>query len=48
VLGQFERPFILFEGDRPAYLFGASGDGPGGFQNMTRSGIQVIPLGDGL
>jgi hypothetical protein len=48
VLGQFERPFILFKDDRPAYLFGASGNGPGGFQNMTRSGIHVIPLGEGM
>ncbi len=48
VLGQFERPFILFENGRPAYLFGASGDGPGGFQNMTRTGIHVIPLKSGL
>lgn len=44
VLGQFERPFIFFENGRPAFLFGASGDGPGGFANMTRTGIHVIPL----
>lgn len=43
-LGQLERPFILFENGRPAYLIGAVGDGPGGFANMTKSGNLVIPL----
>lgn len=43
-MGQLERPFILFENGRPAYLIGAVGDGPGGFANMTKSGNLVIPL----
>lgn len=43
-MGQLERPFILFENGRPAYLFGAVGDGPGGFDKMTKSGNIAIPL----
>jgi hypothetical protein len=43
-MGQLERPFILFEDGRPTYLFGAVGDGPGGFENMTKSGNIAIPL----
>jgi hypothetical protein len=43
-MGQLERPFILFENGRPAYLFGAVGDGPGGFDKMTTSGNIAIPL----
>ena len=43
-MGQLERPFILFENGRPAYLFGAVGDGPGGFDHMTTSGNIAIPL----
>lgn len=43
-MGQLERPFILFENGRPAFLFGAVGDGPGGFDKMTTSGNIAIPL----
>lgn len=43
-MGQLERPFILFENGRPAFLFGAVGDGPGGFANMTESHNLAIPL----
>lgn len=43
-MGQLERPFILFENGRPAFLFGAVGDGPGGFDKMTNSGNIAIPL----
>ncbi len=42
--GQLERPFILFEHKRPAYLFFATMDGPGGFNNATRSWNMVIPF----
>lgn len=42
--GQLERPFILFEEGRPAYLFFATMDGPGEFENSTRSWNMVIPF----
>lgn len=42
--GQLERPFILFENQKPAYLFFATMDGPGGFNNATRSWNMVIPF----
>ncbi|MCI1646860.1 MAG: glycoside hydrolase family protein [Bacteroides sp.] len=42
--GQLERPFILFEHGKPAYIFFATMDGPGGFENATRSWNMVIPL----
>jgi hypothetical protein len=43
-MGQLERPFLLMENGRPAYLFAATGDGPGGFANMTQSFNVAIPL----
>jgi hypothetical protein len=43
-MGQLERPFLLIENGRPTHLFAASGDGPGGFANMTRSFNVCIPL----
>lgn len=42
--GQLERPFILFGNKRPAWLFFATMDGPGGFNNATRSWNMVIPF----
>ncbi len=42
--GQLERPFILFEDGKPAYIFFATMDGPGGFENATRSWNMVIPI----
>ncbi|MEG0807554.1 MAG: glycoside hydrolase family protein [Alistipes sp.] len=42
--GQLERPFILFEAGRPAYLFFATMDGPGEFENSTKSWNMVIPF----
>lgn len=42
--GQLERPFTLFENDRPSYLFFATMDGPGGFENATHSWNVVIPI----
>lgn len=42
--GQLERVFILFENNLPAYLFFATMDGPGGFNNATKSWNMVIPL----
>jgi hypothetical protein len=44
-MGQLERPYLLLDPKgRPAYLFAASGDGPGGFANMTMSFNMAIPL----
>jgi hypothetical protein len=43
-LGQLERPCVLIENGRPAYLFAACGDGPGGFANMSQSFTVAIPL----
>lgn len=42
--GQLERPFILFENGKPTYIFFATMDGPGGFENATRSWNMVIPI----
>ncbi len=44
VLGQLERPFVLMENGRPAWLYAACGDGPGGFSRMTSSFTLCIPL----
>ena len=44
--GQLERPFILFEDGKPAYIFFATMDGPGGFENASRSWNMVIPIKD--
>lgn len=43
--GQLERPFILFDKEgNPTHIFFATMDGPGGFENATRSWNMVIPL----
>ena len=42
--GQLERPFILFENGKPAYIFFATMDGPGGFENASNSWNMVIPI----
>ena len=42
--GQLERPFILFENGVPTYAFFATMDGPGGFENATRSWNMVVPI----
>lgn len=42
--GQLERPFIFFEDGKPAYIFFATMDGPGGFENATHSWNMVIPI----
>jgi hypothetical protein len=48
-MGCFERPQVLMENGRPAYLFAAMAEGPtgkpGGFANITRSWTGVVPLG---
>jgi hypothetical protein len=43
-LGRFERPFVYFEDGRPAYLFGASADGPGCFTHASRTWNLGIPI----
>lgn len=43
-MGQLERPFLLIENGRPAFMFAAAGDGPGGFANMTETFNVAIPL----
>ncbi len=43
-MGQLERPFILFEKEKPVYIFFATMDGPGGFENASRSWNMVIPF----
>lgn len=42
--GQLERPFIYFENGKPVYVFFATMDGPGGFENATRSWNMYIPI----
>lgn len=43
-MGQLERPCLLIENGKPVFLFAATGDGPGGFNNMTQSWNVAIPL----
>lgn len=42
--GQLERSFLFFENGVPAYVFFATMDGPGGFENATKSWNMVIPI----
>jgi hypothetical protein len=42
--GQLERPFILFENNKPSCMFFSTMDGAGGFENGTCSSIVVIPF----
>jgi len=42
--GSFERPQLLLENGVPTHLYAATGDGPGGFENATRTWNMVIPL----
>ena len=44
-LGSLERPQLLFDADgKPAALFAAVADGPGGFQKAEHTWNQVFPL----
>lgn len=45
--GQFERPQLLIQDGVPTHLFGATGDGPGGFHRMTKTWNMVVPLNGG-
>lgn len=42
--GQLERPFILFENNKPRCMYFSTMDGKGGFENGTSSGIVAIPF----
>jgi hypothetical protein len=49
VQGSLERPQLLFHEDdagvaQPTHLFCATGDGPGGFRNASRTWNMVLPL----
>jgi len=43
-MGQLERPFGLIQDGTLTHLFFATMDGPGGFQNSTKSWNMVVPL----
>ncbi len=45
VQGCLERPQLLFHNGQPTHLFAATGDGPGGFRESSRTWTQVIPIG---
>ena len=47
VMGQLERPNLLFQNGVPTHMFFATMDGPGGFQNGTRSWNMVMRLKPG-
>lgn len=42
--GQLERPFIFFQNGKPTLIFFATMDGPGGFENASKSWNMAIPL----
>lgn len=44
VMGNLERPFILFQEGEPTHMFFATADGSGGFQNASNTWNMVVPL----
>ena len=44
VMGNLERPFILFQEGKPTHMFFATADGTGGFENAKNTWNMVIPL----
>ncbi|WP_246067147.1 glycoside hydrolase family protein [Paenibacillus koleovorans] len=44
VLGNMERPFLLFQDGKPTHLFAAVSDGATGFTDATGTWNQVFPL----
>jgi len=42
--GQLERCELLIQDGRPTHMFAATGDGPGGFGNMTHTHNVCIPF----
>jgi hypothetical protein len=47
VMGQLERPNLLFQDGTPTHMFFATMDGPGGFQNGTKTWNMVVRLKSG-
>ncbi|MCS7464341.1 glycoside hydrolase family protein [Paenibacillus doosanensis] len=45
-MGSLERPFLLFQDGKPTHLFAAVANGPGGFQQATRTWNMCIPIGE--
>ncbi|WP_242657965.1 glycoside hydrolase family protein [Lachnoclostridium phytofermentans] len=43
-MGNMERPFILFENEKPAFIFFATSDGTNGFWDASKTWNMVIPL----
>ncbi|NOU92730.1 glycosyl hydrolase family 43 [Paenibacillus sp. LMG 31456] len=43
-MGNFERPFLLFQDGKPTHLFAATADGSGGFKNAQNTWNMVIPI----
>lgn len=44
LMGNLERPFLLFQNGRPTHLFAATADGSGGFRNASNTWNMVIPI----
>ncbi len=44
VMGNLERPFVLFQARQPTHLYFAAADGSGGFRNASNTWNMVIPL----
>jgi len=45
VMGNLERPYVLFQNGKPTHLLGAVSDGLGGFAHASNTWDIVIPLG---
>lgn len=43
-MGSLERPFILFQDQKPTHMFFATADGPGEFTNAANTWNMVVPL----
>lgn len=44
VMGSLERPFILFQDNKPTHIFFATADGPGEFTIAKNTWNMVVPL----
>lgn len=44
LMGNLERPFLLMEGGRPAWMFAATSDGSRGFHDCTETWNMAIPI----
>jgi hypothetical protein len=45
-MGNLERPFLLMEDGRPAWMFAATSDGTNGFHDCTETWNMAIPIRD--